>query len=195
MPYLHDIFLSYTNRDPVGAWVRNHFHPLLKSWLNTYWEHDPEIFIDRDLETGVRWPDALREHLLGSKIVVAVWSPPYFRSRWCLAEWQSMLNRQENLGLGRGLSRGLIFPVIFADGDLFPEEARTTQSRWDLSAYNKPYPQYRDTQEYLEFDSKIQELVQELVPLLNSAPSWQAGWPIVEPDAEPMTHLNLTRLA
>src|SRR5271157_4467432 len=98
MPYMHDIFLSYTNRDPVGPWVRNHFHRLLKSWLSNYWGQEPEIFIDRDLETGVRWPDALREHLLHSKLVVAVLSPPYFRSRWCLAEWQSMLNRQENLG-------------------------------------------------------------------------------------------------
>jgi TIR domain len=192
--YVNDVFLSYTSKDPVGSWVRNHFAPLLESWLYTYSGRDPKLFLDRNMEVGVQWPEALRDNLLRSRCLVAVWSPPYFlQSRWCMAEWRSMREREDVLGLGRGIDRGLIYPVIFADGELFPEDARQTQAR-DLSRYNKPHLQYRDTPEFLEFDTEVQTIAQDLVRLLNSVPPWQPGWPIVESELEPKTTLSLPRL-
>jgi hypothetical protein len=57
MTYQYDIFLSYSRRDPVLSWVRDHFKPLLEQWLAQSMPADPSIFRDEDsIETGASWP-------------------------------------------------------------------------------------------------------------------------------------------
>jgi hypothetical protein len=192
--YDYDLFVSYTRKGPVGEWVHNHFYPRLSAWLAVYWDsdRDPQIFIDSQIETGTRWSDVLKEKLLRSRCLVAVLSPPYFRRPWCLAEWRSMWEREDLLAR-RGARPRLIFPVVFADGDSFPADARAAQLR-DLSRFNVPYPQFRRTREYILFDREMQVVAQDLARMIGTAPEWESDWPIVEPPAQADSGFQLPRL-
>lgn len=123
--YRFDVFLSYRRSGPgnAGAWVRDHFHEMLKDCLADELGSS-EVFLDLEAETGVRWPSLLRDVLARSKVLVAVWSPPYFQSPWCLAEWRTMEARERALA---GRTR-LVYPLRYSGGDNFSEDARERPS-------------------------------------------------------------------
>jgi hypothetical protein len=87
MTYQYDFFLSYSRKKPVGNWVRNHFWHELRQWLDSYTAQPARIFIDEDIEVGDFWPNHLESALRVSKYLIAIWSPQYFTSPWCRAEW------------------------------------------------------------------------------------------------------------
>ena len=194
--YIYDVFVSYRHKPPVLDWIRNHFFPVLEQWLPNAMpvEHETRIFIDWDeIEIGAAWPAKLRQALKQSRCVLAVWSPEYFRSDWCLAEWRTLMERERLLGLGtEQQSEGLIYPVVFADGEHFPQEAQSTQSR-DLRQWNTPHPVFRDTADYVQFDKQVQLLVNELAAMIHRAPAWQ-DWPVITPEAKPQVTVKLPRL-
>jgi macrodomain Ter protein organizer (MatP/YcbG family) len=39
--YQYDVFISYRRPNPVGDWVKNHFHPLLVEWLSQAMPYEP----------------------------------------------------------------------------------------------------------------------------------------------------------
>lgn len=183
MSYRYDVFLSYRRSGPgnVGQWVRNHFHRLLVDCLSDQLDWEPKVFFDLEAETGSDWPSMLEQALLHSKMLVAVWSPPYFRSAWCLAEWESMRAREQVVAPGR--PAGLIYPVVFSDSRTFPPAARTRQAR-DLKAWNNPFPSFQESRDYDRFYHEMLDIADELGRMLARAPAWQAGWPVQRP-AEP----------
>lgn len=182
MSYSYDVFLSYPRQGNSGDWVRNHFHAQLRGFLREELGDFPRIYFDEEQPVGVEWPRHLRNALLRSKMLVAVWSPPYFRSEWCVAEWQSMRAREAHLKLAdRDPPVGLVFPVVFWDGKNFPVEAQRTQ--WhDLSRFSLPSPEFERTAEYVEFQRKVQRVAGDIARLLQSAPPWEDGWPVQTPD-------------
>lgn len=181
MSYQYDVFLSYrrSGHGNAGQWVRNHFYPLLRDCLSDQLGWEPHIFFDLKAETGTHWPDLLADALRRSKMLVAVWSPPYFRSAWCLAEWQSMLAREQLLS-----GKVLIYPVIFSDSHTFPEAARIRQSR-DLKEWSIPFPAYQESRAYDRFYQEMQDIAAELGRMLTTAPAWQPDWPVQRPDEPP----------
>jgi hypothetical protein len=152
----------------------------------------PTIFLDTEQEIGVKWPDNLAYSLGRSRCLVAVWSVPYFHSPWCMAEWRSMLKRQQLLGMGTKDS--LVYPVVFADGDNFPKAVRAIQARTDLSRWNIPFPEFRETREYIPFYQAIGEVANKLSARLDNAPAWQPDWPVVRPKPKPHGRLPQPRL-
>ena len=74
-----------------------------------------------------------------------------------------MRAREKLLGIPRqGETRGLVYPVVYNDGDSFPEEARVVKSRFDLSKYGFPYEQFSRTEAYLEFHVKVNSIAADL---------------------------------
>ena len=196
--YIHDVFLSYRRIPPVGDWVRNHFHPLLSKWLPLSMPYEPKIFIDEEIQKGSKWPFKLRNALKNSRCLVTVWSPDYFRSSWCLAEWHSMMKQEKLLNLKTVENPdGLIYPVVFADGEHFPPEAKQTQQK-DLRNWNISSPAFVNTIGYVEFEKEMQSVVQEIWEMVKTAPDWREDWPIVTPDVDPTADntvpINLPRL-
>ncbi|HZS03898.1 MAG TPA: toll/interleukin-1 receptor domain-containing protein [Blastocatellia bacterium] len=180
--YEYDVFVSYRREAPVMDWVRNHFHPLLDQWLRNSMpvNHQTRIFIDWDIETGASWPMKLRQALKTSRCLLPVWSPEYFRSEWCLAEWQTMVKREQKVGLGTAQnSGGLIYAVRFFDGEHFPPKAQTTQHK-DLSRWNIPDLTFKQHLDYIDLTRQIQGVVTELAKMIQRAPVWQ-DWPVVLP--------------
>jgi hypothetical protein len=129
--YQYDVFFSYKRHSLTLEWTKGVVR-LLRLWLEHEVGREISVFVDEDcIETGDRWPEKLREALKCSRCMVCVWSPPYFRSNWCMSEWRSFREREKQLNM---TSHGLIVPVRFHDGDHFPEEARDVQ--WiDVAPY------------------------------------------------------------
>lgn len=183
VPYTWDVFISYRRTHNVAGWVRNHLRPVLESCLEDEMDRTPQVFLDDQMEIGTYWPDELSRALSETRYLLAVWSPPYFTSHWCVAEWQTMLAREKLLGIPRrGQTRGLIYPVVFADGDSFPQEARNVQSRYDLSQYGFPYEQFSRTDAYLEFHTKVKSIADTLARRFGMAPRWRSDWPVCRPE-------------
>lgn len=193
--YTYDLFISYRREPPVLDWVKNHFHPLLEQWLPNYTpgRRRPKIFIDWKIETGSAWPLALEQALRMSRCLVSVWSPEYFRSRWCVAEWKTMQRRETLCRLKSSRnSAGLVYPVVFADGEFFPRGALSTQHK-DMRAWNSPYPVFRETANYINFDQEVQNVCQELARMIQRAPGWKR-WPVVRPQPLARARVRLPRL-
>src|SRR5258708_19860004 len=138
--YTYDVFISYRHETPVLEWVLEHFYYLLKAWLPQYMpvEHKPRIFIDTQIETGFQWSIKLQNELKRSRCLISVWSPVYFQSDWCKAEFASFEEREKQLGLqSEDNPSGLIYAVLFANAKDLPLEVRTRQykdmSEWAIS--------------------------------------------------------------
>ncbi|NED06642.1 toll/interleukin-1 receptor domain-containing protein [Streptomyces sp. SID6648] len=176
--YEWDVFISYCHSGHVKNWVINHFHNELKLSLEDELPHDPRIFIDYEIPVGSPWPDRLAEALARSRCLVPIWSPPYFRSEWCLAEWTSMRARQEVVKNSANKAPILIYPIIFSDGDHFPDDAKNTQHCRNLSEYGHDREQFRDTPDYLAFQKEMRTVAKEISDVLQHSPTWQAEWPM-----------------
>jgi hypothetical protein len=180
--YEFDVFISYSRGGNAFKWVRNHFHPRLTDCLADQLPRRPNVFIDKEMEKGNHWPTLLEDALRRSKILVAVYAPPYFQSRWCTAEWQSMRRREELLGLTEpGRTQGLIYPILFADSENFPPEARY-RSWWDFKQWAYPDPVFQETRGWLEFHEQVVAVATDLARLLPQVPDWRPDWPVDRPE-------------
>jgi hypothetical protein len=194
MGYEYDVFLSYPRQGYSGDWVRNHFHDALVGFLDQEMAEEPRVYFDQEQAIGVNWPANVRRALLRSKILVAVWCPPYFRSDWCMAEWASMRAREQKLGLATTeRPQGLVVPVVSADGKTFPNEARGTQWR-DMSQWNFPTAEFGRTAEYVEFHREMRTFAGELSGLIAAVPDWADDWPVDTPPPENPPAFGLPRL-
>jgi hypothetical protein len=177
--YEYDVFISYSRSGNVGAWVNNHLYDMLKSCLIDELGSDARIFLDREMNLGTVWPDEVRRALSRSRLMLAVLSPPYFQSRWCLAEFETMAAREQHAGLAvDGGTQGLILPLVFADGHSFPPSASNRQS-WSVKDWGYPYPQFRHTPEYLSLHAQIRRLAEAVAKHRPTVPQWQADWPVL----------------
>src|SRR5262249_29189542 len=99
--YVYDIFISYLRRDRTHKeWLEKTFKPLFEDRVRQDIAElcgrapEKELFIDEEgIDTGERITDKLRYGLKHSRCLVGLWSPLYFHSRWCTAEWRSFANR------------------------------------------------------------------------------------------------------
>jgi hypothetical protein len=182
MGYDFEIFVSYRRTPTVGRWVQNHLIPLLESRLNDIAPDTVRIFHDDKMSEGVNFPEELKLRIRSSGLLLTVWSADYFRSAWCMAEWQSFRRREEMLGLFKQDNpQGLVYPVRYADGDYFHPEAKLALCRKDFSRLNYPEDAFRLSAKYLEFDDLVKDVAQDLVDRLAALPPWTHDFPIVEP--------------
>ena len=189
MSYEFDIFVSYRRTDTIGKWVKNHLVPKLQSRLNEVSPSDIRIFCDFNMADGLNFPAELKRQIKASKLLLGIWSANYFRSEWCMAEWESFRERQKQLGLfTEDHTQGLIYPIRYSDGDYFHSEAHITQCKKDFSQLNHSEESFRESTKYLEFDNLVKQMAEDLVARLNAVPAWQVDFPIAElPALKPAT--------
>lgn len=186
MPYEHDIFISYRRSPTVGLWVQRHLAPRLQARLDDVAPAPVRVFFDSQMSEGANLTAALRRSIVGSGLLLSVWSADYFRSRWCMAEWQSFRQRENQLGYFTPANpESLVYPVRYADGDSFHPEARAALCRKDFSRLNYPDESFRDSPKYLEFDDLVREVAAELIARIPNLPPWDAQFPVVAPEPLP----------
>jgi hypothetical protein len=180
--YEFDVFLSYSRKGSSPKWVHNHFLPKLRDCLIDELGHEVKVFVDQEMEPGDIWPARLARMLGRSKILVSIYSAQYFRSDWCVAEWKSMAAREQALGLASSdLTRGLIFPVLYADSQNFPEYG--LDRMWhDMKGLDNPELMFQQTLDWLEFHKRMRRIATDIEQMLRQVPPWQPDWPIVRPE-------------
>ena len=184
MAYCSDVFISYRRRGDVEQWVQLHFMPRLRQALYNRLAHEPQLWIDVQQEEGTNWPDNIKDALRNSKLLMAVWSPDYFRSKWCMAEWQSMVARQAVVAAnGEPMPPSLVYPVKYSDGENFHPDAKVIQCRADLSRLNYPYETFRDSPRYMDFHDLVEQIADDLARWLGTVPPWREDWPLAMPAA------------
>lgn len=181
MSYSYDVFISYRHAGVVRDWVLNHFHPRLQEWLNAASLTEVSVFVDElSVETGSDLPEAIRQALSRSKVMVPVYSPQYFSSSWCQTEFHTMVERLRRCGLPTSDDpRTLVVPVKFNDGDHFTELACGFKYD-DFSSFAQPYPVYAESVGYLEFANRVKALADTIVGRFDAVPPWDSDWPLIE---------------
>jgi hypothetical protein len=168
---------------------------VLAGWLTETLPHEPRIFVDQvSIDDGDVWPMRLEQALLKSRLLVAICSPSYFRSKWCVAELISMLERDKVLGL-RSPERpwSLVLPIRFHDGSSFPDIIQQLQMR-DFRKFNVPVTVFQETRKYPKFIREVQDFADAIAVSLDRVPDWNAGWPAVRPDTSDTYELRIPRL-
>jgi hypothetical protein len=197
--YRYDLFISY-KREPddnqlVTPWLREVLKRLVY-WTGQDMGGVPvKIFFDEDsIEFGRDWPDEIRDALLAAKCLLPIWSPQYFHSPWCMAEWKSFLLRERLLAGGGGPASRLIFPIKFHDGVWFPDEAQRAKPL-DLTLHTGTTPAFWATQRADELDQIIKRAAAQLARLISEAPPHAAGWPVdLAKPARPPKGVGMERL-
>jgi hypothetical protein len=193
--YQFDIFVSYRRSPNVGKWVQNHLLPRLQARIDEVAPRQIKVFCDYKMADGVNWAAELSNQVRSSGLLLTIWSADYFRSAWCMAEWQSFRDRERQLGLFTdAITLGLVYPLRYADGKHFHPDAQLTLCRKDFSRLNYPDEVFAHSAQYLQFDALIQDVAQELVDRLDTVPPWQNDFPITEPAALPPITLERTML-
>ncbi|GAA4531061.1 TIR domain-containing protein [Amycolatopsis samaneae] len=192
--YEYDVFISYPREVALAAaWVRTHFYPRLLEHLDAYLDREVTVFFDENIPAGAKWPPTLQHALRRTRILVAVCAPKYFRSEWCMAEWQSMARREELVGrTSPEGTQSLIYPVIFCDSDSFPDYAHQRRMR-DFNDLNHPEEHFQMSPRYLDFRSEVGRIAEELEKLIERAPAWQPDWPLDTPLPEKPPTAKLPR--
>jgi hypothetical protein len=181
--YVYDIFVSY-KREPEDR-------PLVTPWIQgvldrvEHWVTQElggrkvNMFFDRkNIKSGVQWKKELGKGLLRSKCMLAILSSEYFQSSWCLAEWRTFLARQQIT------ESPLIVPIKYTEEDWFPEEAQDIE--WlDLADLTGTTEAFWKTERADKLDQKLKEFAPALANIIEAAPSFQADWPIREPEPPP----------
>lgn len=197
--YQYDLFVSY-KREPrdkqlVTPWLREVLNRV-EYWVRQDMGGDPvRVFFDEEsIEVGDDWPDELRDALLSAKCLLPVWSPEYFRSTWCVAEWQSFLLREKLIKENGGPQCKLVIPIRFHDGKWFPDEARRI-TPLDLSPYTATTPAFWESKRADELDQVIKDYAPKIAELVAKAPAFDPGWPVAlhEPGESPR-HVGLVRI-
>ncbi|WP_394617407.1 TIR domain-containing protein [Lentzea sp. JNUCC 0626] len=180
MSYKYDFFISYSRKGTVQKWLLTHFYKKLVEYLADECAPAPRVYMDRTMPRAVEWAHNLENSLRYSKIMIQLLTPPYFESDWCMAELESMHQREAMLGLaGSDISQGLIYPILYSDSDNFPDIGRM-RSWQDFKEYAYAEAVYQDSVEYLGFCRQVRVLARDLVQLVQQVPPWSPDWPIVD---------------
>lgn len=195
--YEYDVFLSYHRGERIdatgrrrlardGQWVHEVFYPVFTEWLDHNMDQAPKIAFDEDMTIGTPWEDRLGRWHKASRILVAIWSAPYFRSSMCRSEWLSMLAREEQLDRA-GTRRGeLVFPIVYWDGDSFDPEAQGRQHTTKLMQFSHLRKGQEGSGPFQEFEQTVRTLCGAVKRAIDEAPRWQPDFPWnIEPPMGP----------
>lgn len=184
MSYQYDFFLSYSrSANPAASeWVRRLLAPALRHELQM--EHDTpgeRLFLDEDsIEPGAPWPELLAGAALRSKVLVAVLSPPYFRSHWCVSELDTFLHRDA------GARRSMVVPLQVWDGDHYREDVKQLQLYSALAKYRDYTP---DLGHRIGFKRDVRALAQLLRDKADMAPPFDLRWRAIATSPEPASRV------
>jgi hypothetical protein len=172
--YDYDIFVSYRCEEVVKPFVRDHFVPMLSKWLSlkkSGWEgrnKAPRIFLDdSDIQGGQLWKTKIMGSLPKSKIMLGLWTPRYFESKWCEAEFRHFRARHGVHLKASSKGSPLIIPVRLSDGDYFSTAAKEHQIKHDFTRFLREGLR-SGTALWEEFEEAVIVLAEYLVKVIDS---------------------------
>jgi hypothetical protein len=184
--YEFDVFLSVKWDKVFGEWLEQIFIPLFGSYIRNDIIAECKrlpakmFYYKKSLAPGDPWPDDLRKAIKQSRLAVALCSPEYFYSKWCLTEFHSFLER------GKTNNARVLVPVSIHDLEPFPEEAQNLQTV-NFTDFVIVGNGFKETKKYSDFQDELKKFSKRVAQLICKVPTFQE-WPIVEknpPGGEP----------
>jgi len=192
--YKFEIFFSYKRNVESDKWHEK-VADKLKFWLGQELKKlDVKVFFDtQNIKSGDQWKERISDGLKKSKCLVAIWSPYYFLSQWCVSEWKTFLAREDMLGLEKG---GLIVPAAYNNGENFPEEANEIQSA-NFNDYISTIDSFWNTNDAVYFEKeKLRTFASDIAKKVRAAPKYSEDFPeIIVPKEELATQKTINRVA
>lgn len=145
-------FISYKHPpNQYEAHLYNEFVKAFEKKLKTFLTTKLPPYHDDQLKLGGAYPEELSQKLCRSVCLVAVLTPDYPDSNWCVGEWKAM-EKLESKRLGPG-KKGLIIPVLLR-GD--PRE-------WEKFVGERVYVDLRVSKPKTQLDSvKNRQKIEEI---------------------------------
>lgn len=181
MAYRYDVFISYTWRvRRAQAWVRGVLAPPLLDYLELESRvPSSRVFLDeREVRPGIEVEPAIHDALRDSKVLLAVLSPQYFESGWCLTEFRTMLERQRRTG------HQCIYPLRVWDGDHYDDDAR----RLDLLPLNQ-WGSLEPGMRRKRWNDVVRDIATQLGSIAAKAPPHDPGAAVVPVPDPPPVHV------
>jgi len=177
--YDFQAFFSYKRSPLTDSWHERVFERL-QYWIGQELGIDkPPMFFDsRSIENGQEFDEYIRDALLSSAVIVSIFSPLYFTSRWCVSELESFLAREEKFKFKKG---SLVACARFHDGENYPLEARRMQAE-DFREFAILAPKFWDSEKAVAFDQLITEFAKKIAKKIRAAPPYDAAFPILVRD-------------
>lgn len=190
--YVYNVFISYNYSTPLKKWVNGPFKELFEYYLENALNDDPRVgMFEREAKAGDYWPNRLRDMLLRSKVLVAICSPGYFRSGWCLSEWESFRLREQLLKRD-----GLRVPLLHNDGQHYMVQH---QVEWiqhvDFRECAFFIGDYNQHPKGIDFEQRVITLANMVAQQVMNAPLFDPNWPLAELPNVPMPNAPLQQLA
>jgi hypothetical protein len=189
--YEYDAFFSY-KRDPLSNEWHEKVMSRLKHWIKLELnKQEIKIFFDtEDIKTGEKWKRKIADSLKKSKCLIAILSPAYFNSQWCLSEWKTFINREKDFSLE------LIVPARYHDGNHFPQEAKDIQSE-DFSEYSSTMAAFWETKDAHEFEKeKLKAFAKDAAKKIDNAPPYDDNFLVITAGPDDIHQLPpITRIA
>jgi hypothetical protein len=179
MGYDFEIFFSYKRSAESNAWHTG-LKVALARWVSEeFGGEDIRIFFDlEDINVGSMWNAKIVKALCASTCLVAVWSPEYFRSKYCVAEWLTF-DRRSKL-----TNRELIAPASRQDGKFFPIDARALQIA-KFNEYALIATKFWETPYAADFEVQlIKPFARDVAKLIRQAPDFVDSFPVVDIDGD-----------
>ena len=127
-----DVFVSYRHAPDIGDWMAI-FHTTLETWIQRETTIQANVFRDKpSIAAGDEWSEAIKTALSTSRILIAVLTPTYFTSKWCVAEWRTIEQKEATHESARNQ---LIIPVKFSNGHHYPDFVRKRQFDDELTDF------------------------------------------------------------
>lgn len=175
MGYEYDVFFSYKHDGQSLDWNKR-VKDQLGFWLTQEMGGIPSrIFMDLEsLSTGDQWKRRLSHAVRHSKCLVAVWSPEYFQSAYCLSERKAFQDRAQIVGQG---NIALVAPIRFHDGEHFPVEAQAVQMA-DFRDHTSIVGEgFWRSNKAVELGDLIKRFAGDVARLVQKAPEFDPTWP------------------
>lgn len=198
--YRHDVFISYPRGAQAASWLFEHFLPLFRGWLDESAPRPVSVFVDESIEVGAPWPEELAGALGRSRLLLALWTPKYFRSRWCEAELATMFAREGwRQPLPAGELSGLVYPLRWNDGEHFPPEF-TERAKWvDMEPFAfGSAGAFRAHPKFVEFEGVVKTIAADIVrrlSVIDATVPWSPDFPVVRPLPRPEPAFPMPRLS
>jgi hypothetical protein len=195
--YRYEVFFSY-RRDPESNEWHRRVKDQLHHWLkNSNDGGDGRIFFDTtEIKTGDIWVERLKHALLHSKTLVCIWSPDYFRSRYCRSEWMTFeariaylqtkyeLERKEAVAAGKPEPKpppsvsSLVVGASYHDGKRFPDRAKATQLM-EFHDFANPMEAFWKTDDAARFITVLKKFADDVALKIAACPPFDERFPVL----------------
>ncbi len=147
----------------------------------------PPVFVDqREIHTGDQWPEVLKGALRQSRVLVAILTPSYFHSEWCMSEWASFEAREQRVG------QNLIVPICISNYPYVESKCGGQRQIFNFCRLNEHATNEETRPDAFTRMQKaiIQNVASEVARKIRSAPTYE-DWPLVGLAAEPPPTVQL----